>query len=60
MNQLIPKIQEVASKISDIEGKRKKLADFLKSVKTDVSLSRPVEKFDPDDMRISAVDGGIV
>jgi hypothetical protein len=60
MNQLIPKIQEVAGRISEIEGKRKKLADFLKSVKTDVRLSQPVEKSDPSDMRISAVDGGIV
>ncbi|UCC91852.1 MAG: DNA double-strand break repair nuclease NurA [Candidatus Aenigmatarchaeota archaeon] len=60
MNQLIPKIQEVADKISDIEGKRKKLADFLKSVKTDVRLSKPAESFDLNDMRISAVDGGIV
>ncbi len=60
MNQLIPKIQEVAGRISEIEGKRKKLADFLKTVKSDVKLSKPVEKFDPDDMRISAVDGGIV
>lgn len=60
MNQLIPKIQEVAGKISEIEGKRKKLAEFLKSVKGDVKLSEKVEKFDPDDMKISAVDGGIV
>ena len=60
MNQLIPKIQEVAGKISEIEGKRKKLADFLKSVKSDIKLSKPVEKFEPEDMMISAVDGGIV
>lgn len=60
MNVLIPKIQEIAKRISNIEGKRKKLADFLKSVKTDVRLSQPVESFELNDMRISAVDGGIV
>ena len=60
MNTLIPKIQEVAGKISEIEGKRKKLADFLKSVKSDVKLSKPVDSFEAHDMRISAVDGGIV
>ncbi len=60
MNQLIPKIQEVADRISDIEGKRKKLAEFLKNVKTDVRLSKPAGSSDLDDMKISAVDGGIV
>jgi len=60
MNLLIPKIQEIAERISKIEGKRKKLADFLKSVKSDVKLSEKVEAFDISDMKISAVDGGIV
>ena len=60
MNTLLPKIQEIAGKISDIEGKRKKLADFLKSVKSDVKLSEKVGPFEISDMRISAVDGGIV
>jgi len=60
MNVLIPKIQEIAERISKIEGRRRKLAEFLKSVKSDIKLSEPVEKFDPSDMRISAVDGGIV
>ncbi len=60
MNLLIPKIQEIAERISKIEGKRKKLAEFLKNVKSDVKLSEKVEALDINDMRISAVDGGIV
>jgi hypothetical protein len=60
MNLLIPRIQEIAERISKIEGKRKKLAEFLKSVKSDVKLSERVEAFDINDMKISAVDGGIV
>jgi len=60
MNLLIPRIREIARRISDIESKRKKLADFLKSVKSDVKLSGVVKKFEPDEIRIAAVDGGIV
>lgn len=60
MNLLVPKIREIAERISKIEGKRKKLAEFLKNVKTDLQLSKKVEKFDINDMKISAVDGGIV
>jgi hypothetical protein len=60
MNILIPKIREVAERISLIENKRKKLADFLKTVKSDIRLSYPVEKSGLTDLRISGVDGGIV
>ena len=60
MNLLIPKIQEIANRISKVESKRKKLAEFLKNVKTDVKLSEKVGKFEPDGMKIAAVDGGIV
>ena len=60
MNVLIPKIREIAERISLIENKRKRLADFLKTVKSDIRLSYPVQKSDLGDLKISGVDGGIV
>jgi hypothetical protein len=60
MEHLIPKIREIAKNISSIEEKRRKLANFLKNVKSDVKLVCPVERKSLGDSRISGVDGGIV
>jgi len=60
MEHLIPKIQEIAGKISRAEEKRRKLAGFLKKADSDFPVSCPVEKSPPDGMKIAGVDGGIV
>ncbi|MCK5019083.1 MAG: DNA double-strand break repair nuclease NurA [Candidatus Peribacteraceae bacterium] len=56
----MPKIQDVAKRISSTENKRKKLAEFLKTVKSDVKMAQEVERIHPIDIKIAAVDGGIV
>ncbi|MBN2042782.1 MAG: hypothetical protein JW754_03170, partial [Candidatus Aenigmarchaeota archaeon] len=60
MEKLAPKIKEIAERITYAENKRKNLAEFLLSLKTGIRLSSPVERKEPDGIRIAAVDGGIV
>ncbi len=60
MDYLIPRIKEIAERISSAENRRRDLAKFLLSVKSGSSLACGVERKDPDGIRIAAVDGGIV
>jgi len=60
MEHLMPKIREIADKITASEEQRKKLASFLLSADPGKMLSFPVKKVELNKIRIAAVDGGIV
>lgn len=59
MEELIPEIQKIAKRISEIEDKRKRLAEFLKSVNPRVKLKERSGQDSLEDLKILAVDGGI-
>ncbi len=59
MEELIPEIQRIAKRISEIEDKRKRLAEFLKSVNPRVKLKEKSGEDPLEDIKILAVDGGI-
>lgn len=60
MEYFLPKIKEIAERITLQESNRKRLAKFLLSVKSGMNLSFGVEREEPDGTRFAAVDGGIV
>jgi hypothetical protein len=60
MQKFMPKIREIAKRISETEGKRQKLAEFLKEVNAETKMVFREEKAPLEDMKIVAVDGGIV
>jgi hypothetical protein len=58
MEHILPKVREVAGRISSAEERSRKLAGLLRN--PDFRFSFPVERMQPDGIRIAAVDGGIV
>jgi hypothetical protein len=58
MEHLMPKMKEVADRITASESQRRRLAEFLLS--SGKGLSFPVARTEPDGIKIAAVDGGIV
>lgn len=59
MDDFIPEVQRIAKRIADIEDKRKRLADFLKSINPRVKLKERSGEDPLEDLKILAVDGGI-
>jgi hypothetical protein len=59
MERLMPKIREIAQRISSTEEKRKKLADFLKNMGPGFELIRKLEPDPLEDLKVVGVDGGI-
>jgi len=59
MDDFIPEIQRIAERVSDMEDKRKRLANFLKEINPRVRLKENAKEDRLQDLKILAVDGGI-
>jgi hypothetical protein len=60
MDKIIPKIREIAERISKTENRRMRVADFLKNISRDVELKYPVRLDELKDVKVIGVDGGLV
>lgn len=58
--EMTPKIREIAERISEMESRRAKVADFLKGISRDIELKAAVKPDELKDIKIVGVDGGLV
>ncbi len=60
MELLLPEIKRLAENLRESEDKRRKLADFLRTVDSSINLVTKVEPKELDKTKIVGIDGGIV
>ena len=60
MEKLVPKIRQLAARIKEAEGKRKKLSQFLENVNERTNLSRQIAPSELNGIKIAGVDGGLL
>ena len=53
-------LKQIAERIAETEGKRGKLGEFVKKIGNETGIIIRVEPHTPADMRIAAVDGGLL
>ena len=59
MDEFLPEIQKIAERISETEGKRKKLAEFLRGANNEIKLIEKLNFHTLDDVKVVGIDGGL-
>ncbi len=54
------KIRRIAERIAETESRKERISEFLRNISMEINLKIGVEKDDLEDMKIVAIDGGLL